>query len=61
MNTKTIRAKELMRILGIGRSKTYELVHSEDFFPAFRVGRRILINVDKLQQWLEEQKMIERK
>lgn len=57
MNAKTIRAKELMKILGIGRSKTYELIHSNSFYPAFRVGRKILINIDKLEQWLGEQRM----
>ena len=57
MNAKTIRAKELMGILGIGRSKVYELIHSEGFYPAFKIGRKILINVDKLNQWLEEQSM----
>lgn len=57
MNPKTITPEQMMSFLGIGRSKAYELVHSEGFYPAFRVGRKILINVDKLEQWLAEQNM----
>ncbi len=59
MNAKTITPEELMEILKIGRNSAYELVHSESFFPAFRIGRKILINVDKLDDWLEQQEMTE--
>lgn len=57
MDEKTISAKELRKVLRLGRSKTYELIYSEGFYPAFKIGRKILINVDKLNQWIEEQKM----
>ena len=59
MNEKTITLEELMTALNIGRNTAYELVHSESFFPAFRIGRKILINVDKLDDWLEQQRMTE--
>ena len=35
------------------------LVHSEDF-PAFRLGRRILISRDGLKEWVKEQARLRR-
>lgn len=43
------------RMIGVARSKIYELCNSEGFYPSFRIGRRILINVKLLQQWVNEQ------
>ena len=39
---------------GIGRKKAYELVNSKGF-PAFRVGRKILISRDGLEKWIKDQ------
>ena len=49
-----ISVEELGKRLGIGRVKTYELVHREDF-PKIAIGRRILIPVAGFEKWLEEQ------
>lgn len=38
-------------MMGIGRSKMHELARSEGF-PVVRVGRRILVPVDALKEWL---------
>lgn len=43
---------ELQKELKIGRSKAYELIAREDF-PSARLGRRIVIPVDALNEWLK--------
>lgn len=54
---KTICVSELAEMLSIGEKAVYNLVHSKDFYPAFKIGRKILINVDKLNRWIDEQGM----
>lgn len=50
-----ISLNELQEILGIGRTKAYDLVTSGDL-PAIRIGRIIRINKQDLTDWLEQQK-----
>ena len=50
---KTINVAGLRAYLGIGRATAYELVNS-DGFPSFRIGKKILINVDLLEKWIEQ-------
>lgn len=51
----TYSVQEVADILGISKPTAYELCNREDF-PAIRVTpRRIIIPVDGLQRWLEEQ------
>ena len=50
---KFITVNELMEYFGIGRSTAYELVHIEGF-PVFRIGKKILINFDDLQEWVKK-------
>ncbi len=45
--------QELAKILGISRSKAYELVNQSDF-PRYRYGRRIIIQKDHFIKWLNE-------
>jgi len=52
----SVEAKEAAQMIGVGRSKIYELAAKPDFYPAFRIGRKLLFNVAKLQQWIDEQK-----
>ena len=40
--------------LGISRAGAYELARSEGF-PALRIGTRIVIPKDKLQEWVDKQ------
>ena len=40
--------------LGICRAGAYELAQSEGF-PALRIGTRIVIPKDKLQEWVDKQ------
>lgn len=55
MEKMTITVNELAKTMSIGYTNAYRLANSDGFYPAFRIGRKILINVDKLNQWLDEQ------
>ena len=45
---------EMGAALGISRAGAYELARSEGF-PALRIGTRIVIPKDKLQEWVDRQ------
>ncbi|WP_300272221.1 helix-turn-helix domain-containing protein [uncultured Oscillibacter sp.] len=45
---------EMAAVLGISRAGAYELARSEGF-PALRIGTRIVIPKDKLQEWVNKQ------
>lgn len=51
----TLTVIEMADYLHIGRNTAYDLVHSKGFYPAFKIGRKILVNLDKLKQWIDEQ------
>ena len=53
-NRITITPKEAASMLGLSLTTMYELVHS-DGFPCIRVGKKILINVEGLRKWVDEQ------
>ena len=44
---------QLASALGISRSGAYALVRSEGF-PALKLGSRIVVPKDKLQDWINE-------
>lgn len=44
---------QLAAALGISRSGAYALVRSEGF-PALKIGSRIVVPKDKLQDWINE-------
>ena len=50
---KTLTVEETMKYLGVGRSTIYELVNSKGF-PSFRIGKKILVNADALQEWIDQ-------
>ena len=56
MDTKklTYNVPEAAKALGISVPKLYQLCKTEDF-PACRLGARIVIPIDRLDQWLIEQ------
>ena len=45
---------DVASVLGISKAGAYTLAHSRDF-PAFRVGRRIVISQENFLDWLEKQ------
>jgi excisionase family DNA binding protein len=47
--------REMQEILGIGKTKGYELVATGEI-PSVRIGRSIRISREDLQHWLEEQR-----
>ena len=52
---RAIDVDELAEALGISKPTAYEHCNREDF-PAIRITpRRIIVPVDGLQRWLEEQ------
>ena len=54
-NRLAIDVSEMGKLLNISRKVAYELVNSRGFYPAFRIGRKILVNVELLKQWMREQ------
>ena len=53
MNKLTYDAGEIAEILGISKSKAYDLLHREDF-PTLHIGKRLLVVRIKFDVWLEE-------
>ncbi len=51
----TIGVEEMARRLGICRNTAYLLANKRSFYPAYRVGKRICIDVNLLEQWINEQ------
>ncbi|MFR8916394.1 MAG: helix-turn-helix domain-containing protein [Oscillospiraceae bacterium] len=57
----TYNVRDIAELLGICLPAAYELCNRKDF-PAIRVTpRRIIIPVDGLQRWLEEQSGVGKK
>lgn len=54
MEKGTMTVNELQAYLGIGRRQAYELANSKAF-PSFRIGRKLLINKDRLSEWMKKQ------
>jgi excisionase family DNA binding protein len=46
-----VRVEEAARLLGLGRSKTYELLASGEL-PAVRIGRARRISIASLEGWV---------
>jgi len=53
MDKKTYNASEIAAILGISKSKAYDLLHREDF-PTLHIGKRLMVVRTKFDVWLEE-------
>ena len=51
--------KDVQQLLGIGRTKTYELVATGEL-PAVRIGRCIRVNRQELVEWLQAQRYADR-
>lgn len=50
----TLTIKETCALLGISEPLGYELARRPDF-PSFNVGRKVLVNREKLQDWLNRE------
>lgn len=49
-----VSAPEAARLLGVSKPKVYELMGREDF-PSFKLGKRTLVSVDGLREWVRDQ------
>ena len=54
-NKKVLDAQSLQQYLGIGRNATYNLLHTKGFPAIWISERRIIVPVDALEKWLEQQ------
>jgi len=52
--TLLLRPEEAARELGIGRSKTYDLLRRGEI-PSIRIGRSVRVHASKLREWIERQ------
>ena len=55
METLNITVKEFKDLIGVSIVTAYNIANRTDFYPAIRIGRRILINRKALDRWLDEQ------
>jgi excisionase family DNA binding protein len=55
--TEWLSLKDVQQLLGIGRTKAYELVVTGEL-PAVRIGRCIRVNRGKLDEWLHRQRYL---
>ncbi len=54
MDKLFLTVEEVSRSLSIGRTKTYQLIHSGQI-PVVRVGRIIRVPTTALQEWAQSQ------
>lgn len=52
MEKLTMTVMEAAQALGVSRPIAYELANREDF-PSVRVGRRLLVSVEGLREWVK--------
>lgn len=50
---KALHPKDLESLFGISRSTAYRLCQQPGF-PAFRIGKRVVIDPDDLEKWKKE-------
>lgn len=53
MEVLLLKAPEVARALGLGRSKAYEMMASGEL-PVVRIGRSVRVSADGLRRWIEE-------
>jgi excisionase family DNA binding protein len=55
---KWLTLVEVQQILGLGRTKTYELTATGEI-PAVKIGRVLRVNREELDGWLETKRVID--
>ncbi len=56
-HSEWLSLKDVQQLLGIGRTKAYELVATGEL-PAVRIGRCIRVNRRELDEWLRAQRYL---
>ena len=51
----TITVEEMAQQLNVSRATAYNLARRKDFYPAFRIGHRLIISRQALSRWLDDQ------
>ena len=51
----TLTVKEMANQLNISKVTAYNLAKQKDFFPAFRIGNRVLVSASALSLWVDKQ------
>lgn len=46
-----LTVSDIMKMTGLGRDRTYEILHS-DQFPVMKFGRRLMVHKDVFNEWL---------
>jgi excisionase family DNA binding protein len=49
-----LKPTEAAEVIGLGRSKTYELI-SKGLIPSVRIGKSVRVPVAALRNWVEQQ------
>lgn len=55
MQKSIMTVSEMAKYLSVSRTAAYNLANSRGFYPAFRVGRCLRVNVAALEKWISEQ------
>ena len=53
MDRLLLRPDEVQRALGLGRSKTYQMMATGEL-PVVRIGRSVRVPAEALRRWVEE-------
>lgn len=53
---RLIKFEEVMRQVGLGRTKIYEMIQFEEFPAPVKLGRYSRWSQIEIQEWIEEQK-----
>ncbi len=56
-NLEYITPIQMQKKLGLSRSTVYRIIHSENFYPAIKLEKRVLINKIELKKWLDEHRI----
>jgi len=51
----TLTVTEMANQLNISKVTAYNLAKRKDFFPAFRIGNRVLVSASALSLWVDKQ------
>ena len=51
----TLTVEEMAQQLNVSRATAYSLAKQKDFYPALRIGSRLIISTQALVRWLDEQ------
>lgn len=54
VRTELLRVEEAAKVLGVGRTKVYELIGRGEM-PVVRIGRCVRIPRETLAQWIRDQ------